>query len=601
MENQTSDDIKKGHPLTPLPKITLITLRLCYYKKELICQIRWGYYEMKTLEVESFLSGIELTLKQLDSQESNIKNIDSAVMEFIQLEEALKGKGGQAIRSFYQDCHVPFLKFYQSILDEYKSALHNMKNELQAFESSSTAKIREDFLQNDLNHALKKMKTMTADLSNEANTIINSVNDIIMIPTMQDNSVMSQLNSADEKIDQTLEQLHQYDRQQVKNLDEVVNRANDAAGYVDQINSMFQSNQISVEGYQSGTLFQKLNQSVQSPMGKPTSVQGSLINEYSTSKRALDLLLAYEESKNIESTEKPKDDDSVFNALLDGAIGSLAPLALMTAAHKSGILRIEYTKKKNHYAFKYDRKVLHFLKGRIGPAWSRKAIQKINRSVKNNHIKDKYIKAQKKNFSGPNKFVDNRTSLTKVKSSLIKLTTGNRPFHENVKSKLIKHSSREMVISKGAFKKVAAKTSGVATVLIGMGTSVKNIYDRWENGENLQGPEQYEANGRIVGEELNKVAGSVAGSVTGAYVGAIVGGALSGPFAPFGAAAGAVVGSAIGGAVGEWASKYTKKWASNAGEKIGKVTYKVKETAKDALESVKNTFEESTDKLFGWI
>ncbi|MCA0991419.1 T7SS effector LXG polymorphic toxin [Guptibacillus hwajinpoensis] len=556
---------------------------------------------MKTLEVESFLSGIELTLKQLDSQENDIKKIDSSVMEFVQLEEALKGKGGQAIRSFYQDCHVPFLQFYQSTLNEYKNALHNIKNDLQAFESSSTATIREDFLENDLDHALKKIKTITTDLSNEATSIINSVSDIIMIQTLQDSNVMNHLNSADEKINQTIEQLHQYDRQQVKNLDGVVDRANDASGYVEQISSMFQSNQISVEGYQPGSLFQKLKQAVQSPGGIATSVQGSINNENSTSKRALDLLLDYEESKNIKSTTKPNEDDSLVNTLLDGAIGSIAPLAIMTASHKSGILRIEYTKKKNHYAFKYDRKVLHFLKGRTGPEWTKRSIQKVNKLIKDNHIKEKNLKYSKKNFSGPGKFVDNRTQLTKAKSSLIKLTTGNRPLHENVKNKLIKHSSREMVISKGAFKKVAARTSGVAAVVIGMGTSVKNIFDRWENGENLSGPEQYEANGRIVGEELNKVAGSVAGATTGAYVGAIVGGALSGPFAPFGAAAGAIVGSAIGGAVGEWASKYTKKWASNAGEEIGKVTYKVKESAKDALESVKDTLNESTDKLFGWI
>ena len=556
---------------------------------------------MKTLEVDSFLSGIDLTLKQLEAQENEIKKIDSSVMELIQLEEALKGKGGQAIRSFYQDCHVPFLQFYQSTLNEYKNALHNMKNDLQAFESSSTATIREDFLKNDLEHGLKKIKTMTADLSNEANTIINSVNDIIMIPTLQDSSVMDQLNSADEKVDQTLEQLHQYDRQQVKNLDEVVDRANDASGYVEQISSMFQSNQISVEGYQPGSLFEKLNQAVQSPVGIATSVQGSINDKNSTSKRALDLLLDYEESKNIESTEKPKEDDSLLNALLNGTMSSVAPLAIMTASHKSGILRIEYTKKKNHYAFKYDRKILHFLKGRIGPEWTKKSIQKLNKIIKDNHRKEKNLKYSKKNFSGPGKFIDNRTQLTKAKSSLIKLATGNRPFHENVKNKVIKHSSREMVIAKGAFKKVAARTSGVAAVVIGMGTSVKNIYDRWENGENLRGPEQYEANGRVVGEEINKVAGSVTGATTGAYVGAIVGGALSGPFAPFGAAAGAVVGSAIGGAVGEWASKYTKKWASNAGEEIGKVTYKVKESAKDALESVKDTLNESTDKLFGWI
>lgn len=556
---------------------------------------------MKTLEVDSFLSGIDLTLKQLEAQENDIKKIDSSVMELIQLEEALKGKGGQAIRSFYQDCHVPFLQFYQSTLNEYKNALHNMKNDLQAFESSSTATIREDFLKNDLEHGLKKIKTMTADLSNEANTIINSVNDIIMIPTLQDSSVMDQLNSADEKVDQTLEQLNQYDRQQVKNLDEVVDLANDASGYVEQISSMFQSNQISVEGYQPGSLFQKLNQAVQSPGGIATSVQGSINNENSTSKRALDLLLDYEESKNIESTTKPNEDDSLLNALLDDAIGSVAPLAIMTASHKSGILRIEYTKKKNHYTFKYDRKVLHFLKGKIGPEWTKSMIQKVNKTTKNNWKMEKYIKSQKKNISNAKKFVDNRSQLTKAKSLLIKLTTGNRPLHENVKGKLIKHSSREMVMTKGAFRKAVAKTSGYGAAIVGTYSAIKNISSRINENNHLQGKERYEGIGRIMGEETNKVVGSVTGASAGAYAGAIIGGALSGPFAPFGAAAGAVIGSAIGGSVGEWASKYTSKWAGDAGAAVGKTLYNAKEKAKEGLDSLKNTLHDSKDKLFGWI
>ncbi|MBN8209831.1 hypothetical protein JI666_13825 [Bacillus sp. NTK071] len=556
---------------------------------------------MKTLEVDSFLSGIELTLKQLDSQERDIKKIDSAVMEFIQLDEALKGKGGQAIRSFYQDCHIPFLKYYESTLDEYKNALHNMKNELKAFESSNTATIREDFLQNDLDHAMKKVKTITTDLSNEANSIINSVSDIIMIPTLQDSNIMNQLNSADEKINQTIEQLHQYDRQQVKKLDYVADHANDASAYVEQISSMFHSNQISVEGYQPGSLFQKLNQAVQSPVGIATSVQGSINHENPTSKRALDLLLDYEESKNVESTTKPSEDDSLLNALLDSAIGSVAPLAIMTASHKSGILRVEYTKKKNHYTFKYDRRILHFLKGKTGPEWTKSMIQKINKAARDNHKMEKYIKAQKKNISNNTKFVDNRTRSTKAKSLLIKLATGNRPVHEHVKSKLIKYSSKDMVISKKAFNKVIARTSGIGTAVVGGITAISNIRRRTDKNPSLKGKEKFEVTGRIVSEEINKVGASATGATVGAYAGALIGGALSGPFAPFGAAVGGVVGSAIGGAVGEWASKYTNKWASDAGAAVSETLYNTKEKAKETLTNVKDTLSESTDKILGWI
>ena len=560
---------------------------------------------MKTLEVASLNSAIDSLLEKLASQESEITQIDSAVNGIIELEDSLKGEGGQAIRSFYQDCHAPLLTIYKSVLDEYKSTLTNMRSALYSVESSENGFIRESFLQNELTEALQKAKRVTIDLTNEANGIMRNVQDIVSLTSLQEDHFIEQVNVADKKIDRTIEQLHEFDRQQTSKVNDVSDSIQIVLDYVKQIESMFHSKEISISGYESGLLLKKLtNANVSSTDLLTGAGLSSVTNGMSTRDRAVMLLTEYENNKNLSLIEKTVEDKESLELLLaikDGAMGAFAPLAIMAAAQKTGLLRIEYTKKKNHYTFKYDRKVLKYLKGKIGPEYTRKLIQKINSKSKSNAFIEKTLKAQKKNIASAKNFKDTRTNAQKLEGKIVKMATGNKPLHETVKSKVFKYSARDMVIDKKHFKKIAAKTSGVGAVLVGSYSTVSNIANRWDEGNNHVGQEKYEVRGRVVGEEVNKLVGNVTGAAAGAYIGAAIGGVLSGPFAPFGAAAGAVIGSAIGSSVGEWASKYTNKWMSDAGAVAGKAIHDVKEKAKNAWEGAKESLDEAKDKLFGWI
>ncbi|TYS58575.1 hypothetical protein FZC74_12275 [Sutcliffiella horikoshii] len=561
-----------------------------------------GDCEMKILEVESLHMELQSMLEKLELQKEAVEKIHNDVMGIVGLEDSLKGQGGQAIRAFYQDCHIPFLTYYQSVLDEFKNTLNGMKSALQSVEPSSSGYINESFLQNDLPRALDNARRMTTDLANETNQILYSVSDIVSLPNLREDGFVDQVRMAEKDIDQTLEKLHVFDQEQTRKLDAVSESSQVASGYIEQINSMFTAKKISISGYESGSLLEKLaNEAVGAGVNAPGSASGTALNGNSISERALNLLLSHESNMNADGPGTEGESKSLFHAIKDGGFDSFAPLAVLVAAHKSNLLRIEYTKKKNHYTFKYNRKVLHFLKGKIGPEWTRKLIQKFNRTSKSYRNIEKTLKAQKASVLKGKEFKDPRTASQKVKGGVWKLATQNRSLHENVKNKIVKHSSREMVIPKEAFKKVAAKASGVGAAIVGTYSAVTSISDRWSEGDGLQGKEKYNVRGRVVAEEVNKVAGNVTGAAVGAYAGAAIGGLLSGPFAPFGAAAGAVIGSAIGATVGEWASKYTNKWASDAGAAVGEKIHDVKEKAKDALDGAKNALSDAKDSLFGWM
>ncbi|WP_026678667.1 T7SS effector LXG polymorphic toxin, partial [Fictibacillus gelatini] len=89
---------------------------------------------MKVLDVEAFNQSISDTEKYLRSLSEQIKQTKAAVKGIISLEDSLKGKAGQAIRSFYQECHLSFLLYFESFIKDYEAILTSIKNQLKNFE-----------------------------------------------------------------------------------------------------------------------------------------------------------------------------------------------------------------------------------------------------------------------------------------------------------------------------------------------------------------------------------------------------------------------------------------------------------------------------------
>ncbi|WP_369492334.1 T7SS effector LXG polymorphic toxin [Parageobacillus thermoglucosidasius] len=54
------------------------------------------------------------------------------MQQFISLEGSLKGKGGEAIRNYYEDVHIPFLTYWEMFSEEFEAVLKQMKMALQA-------------------------------------------------------------------------------------------------------------------------------------------------------------------------------------------------------------------------------------------------------------------------------------------------------------------------------------------------------------------------------------------------------------------------------------------------------------------------------------
>lgn len=112
---------------------------------------------MKTLDAFALINGIDQTLNALKQQSQQISSLEKQINHIISLDGALKGEAGQAIRAFYTECHIPFLQFFQVVIEEYSAALKNTKQALSALESNEHGYISQAFIEHDLDQSLKKL------------------------------------------------------------------------------------------------------------------------------------------------------------------------------------------------------------------------------------------------------------------------------------------------------------------------------------------------------------------------------------------------------------------------------------------------------------
>ncbi|WP_397537120.1 T7SS effector LXG polymorphic toxin [Rummeliibacillus pycnus] len=208
----------------------------------------------KILDVTGLQNGIKDTLKSLKNKQTEIKEVEKAVQGIIALEDAFKGKSGDALRDFYKEVHIPFMSYYQDFIEDYKSKLDIMDKELLALESASDGRIVEEFLTGELKNSLQKTANHTITLTDDTNDTILSVQDIVALPQLSDASFLEEVNDAKKQINDTVEKVHQFDYNQTEALEQLSKDVSNMQNYINGIKSLSNSGKLQLENYASGTL-----------------------------------------------------------------------------------------------------------------------------------------------------------------------------------------------------------------------------------------------------------------------------------------------------------------------------------------------------------
>ncbi|KXH78560.1 T7SS effector LXG polymorphic toxin [Sporosarcina sp. HYO08] len=169
---------------------------------------------MKVLDVDLLQEGIQRNVAMLSRQRNEIEAVSNTISALVAMEEALKGQGGDAIRAFYEECHLPFLQFLMTFQESFTQVLKAMEAALRGFEPDAAGFIRESFLEGEIEQGLQQIAQLTDSLTLEANGIMDQVSDIVALPHLDDGEVQEGVRHAKIKRDDTNTGLYEFDASQ---------------------------------------------------------------------------------------------------------------------------------------------------------------------------------------------------------------------------------------------------------------------------------------------------------------------------------------------------------------------------------------------------
>jgi predicted ribonuclease toxin of YeeF-YezG toxin-antitoxin module len=133
---------------------------------------------MKILDVDLFHEGLKRSIAMSDRLNDEVKALHISVEGLVEMEEELKGEGGNAIRAFYAECHMPLLHYFLVSVTGYKQVLQQMESALDALDPDTSSHIVEQFLEGELEQGLTTIRQLTENLTIESNSIMDQVSDI---------------------------------------------------------------------------------------------------------------------------------------------------------------------------------------------------------------------------------------------------------------------------------------------------------------------------------------------------------------------------------------------------------------------------------------
>ncbi|MCC5803743.1 T7SS effector LXG polymorphic toxin [Rossellomorea vietnamensis] len=201
---------------------------------------------MKILDVDGFQHGIKEIEETLSSQKDQVEQIERAVQDVVNLDDAFKGEGGNAIRDFYRSQHLPMLEQYQLFLSDYQSVIRQMKEALDHVEPSPDGFMRQSFLDNEVEEGLHRARRTTVELTGEANATIRSVSDIVSVPRIQDCSFLQQVTHAQEEKERSLRKLHEFDHTQTASLAPLEEQVHTMTQQIARLQTVFQKGKLGI-------------------------------------------------------------------------------------------------------------------------------------------------------------------------------------------------------------------------------------------------------------------------------------------------------------------------------------------------------------------
>lgn len=189
---------------------------------------------MKVLKVNEILPIIETSTVKKNNERTHIMDIKNTMDHVIEMEDALKGKIGSAVKEHFNRLHIPIVLLFNNFLREYNKTIQSVYDLTKQYENDH-AIVRQEFIENDVKNGLEKVE----NLSEESEKIINSeymkISDLVSSPMISRNELLLQINLSHEHNEKTITELNKLDQEASKLLKIPSDELKEIAGLVQEV------------------------------------------------------------------------------------------------------------------------------------------------------------------------------------------------------------------------------------------------------------------------------------------------------------------------------------------------------------------------------
>ncbi|MCF7620135.1 LXG domain-containing protein, partial [Bacillus sonorensis] len=172
-----------------------------------------------------------------------------------------------------------------------------IKNALESLEPNHNGYISQAFLDHDLENGLNAADRTTKNLVSKANATISKVSHIVDLPDLNDNDFHEHNRKALKDINQTIEKLHTFDREQTNALKIVENDLETMQTYIARLEKMYTGPKIEITGYQKGSILKPdENTTINGPV---SGLKGALENAESSAMKTMLEKLGEQKDTNV--------------------------------------------------------------------------------------------------------------------------------------------------------------------------------------------------------------------------------------------------------------------------------------------------------------
>lgn len=173
---------------------------------------------MKVLQVSEVTSSIDLIIRKKEEEKKHFHSIRDAINKVTELDDTLKGDGGNAIREHFTILHLPVLLLFEQFIDNYIEQLNQIKGSIDNYESSDGL-VREDFIEQDVKNGITKIEQLTLDVVDNINGHLRRINDLVHPAPVNPTQFHTLINQSKQHMEKTIEELRELDENNKSKLD----------------------------------------------------------------------------------------------------------------------------------------------------------------------------------------------------------------------------------------------------------------------------------------------------------------------------------------------------------------------------------------------